>query len=116
MLPLKLSHVWVLSSEQTEDELLQALHTYFTVCRTYGLKVHALKRHLFSAHATFCSRVFDKDGIGFHLSKFDALQSMQRPELACDLMQFTCALNWMRTSIPSYAEVSDPLHGLLEDC
>jgi Reverse transcriptase (RNA-dependent DNA polymerase) len=28
---------------KTEDELLQALRVLFTFCRTYGLKVHALK-------------------------------------------------------------------------
>jgi hypothetical protein len=52
----------------------------------------------------------------FHPSKFDALQSTQRPELACDLMQFTCALNWMCTSILNYAEVAATLLELLEDC
>jgi RNase H-like domain found in reverse transcriptase len=41
---------------------------------------------------------------------------MQRPELACDLVQFTRALNWMHTSIPNYAEVAAPPLGLLEDC
>jgi hypothetical protein len=106
----------ILVHAQTEDELFQALHAFFTVCRTYGLRVHALKTGLFSTYATFCGRVFDKDGIRFHRSKFDALQSMQRPELACDLMQFTCALNWMRTSTPNYAEVVASLLGLLEDC
>jgi RNase H-like domain found in reverse transcriptase/Reverse transcriptase (RNA-dependent DNA polymerase) len=101
---------------QTEDELLQALHAFFTVCRTYGLKVHALKTELFSTRATFCGRIFDKDGTRFHPSKFEALQSMQRPELACDLVQFTCVVNWMRTSILNYAEIAAPLLGLLEDC
>jgi hypothetical protein len=38
---------------------------------------------------------------------------MQRPELACDLVQVTCAPNWMRTSIPNYAEVAETPRGLL---
>jgi RNase H-like domain found in reverse transcriptase len=42
----------------------------------------------------------------FHQTKFDALESTQRPELSCDLVQFTRALNWMHTSIPNYAEVA----------
>ena len=50
----------------------------------------------------------------FHPSKFDALRSMQRPELAVDLLQFTFALNWMRTSIPNYSELVAPLLELLE--
>jgi hypothetical protein len=36
----------ILVHAQTEDELLQALRAFFTVCRTYGLRVHALKNGL----------------------------------------------------------------------
>jgi hypothetical protein len=39
---------------------------------------------------------------------------MQRPELACDLAQFTCPLNWMRANIPNYVDIAAPLLGLLE--
>jgi hypothetical protein len=48
---------------QHEDELLQALRAFFTVCHTYGLKMRALQTDLFSTHATFCGCAFDKDGM-----------------------------------------------------
>jgi hypothetical protein len=102
--------------EKIEDELLQALHAFFSVYCTFCLKGHALKTDLFSTHTSFCGRFFDKNGIRFRPSKFDDPHSMQRPELACDLAQFTCPLNWMRTNIPNYVAVAAPLLGLLEDC
>lgn len=101
---------------KTEEELLGALKAFFGTCQKYGLKVHALKTDLFGREATFCGRVFDKDGMRFHPSKFEALRSMQRPELAADLLQFSFALNWMRTSIPNYSELVAPLLALLEEC
>lgn len=100
----------------TEDELLMALRAFFSVCREHRLKIHALKTEIFATSATFCGRVFDKDGMRYHPSKFEALRSMQTPELAVDLQQFLFALNWMRTSIPDYARISAPLLQLLEEC
>lgn len=89
---------------------------FFSVCRKYNLKVHAKKTSLFSTSATFCGRVFDRDGMRFHPRKFEALKTMQCPEFARDLPQFTSALNYIRTSIPNYAETASPLLKLLEDC
>jgi hypothetical protein len=66
--------------------------------------------------ATFCGRIFNENGMRFHPSRFETLTTMQRPEKACDLLQFTSALNWMRTSIPNYGETVSPLHNLLESC
>ena len=100
----------------TEEELLTALRAFLTVCREHRLKIHALKTEIFATSATFCGRVFDKDGMRYHPSKFEALRSMQTPELAVDLQQFLFALNWMRTSIPDYARIAAPLLQLLEDC
>jgi RNase H-like domain found in reverse transcriptase len=66
--------------------------------------------------ATFCGRIVNENGMRFHPSRFETLTTMQRPEKACDLLQFTSALNWMRTSIPNYAETVSPLHSILESC
>lgn len=55
---------------KTEEELLEALRTFFGVCRRYGLKIDALKTDVFGKEANFCGRIFDKDGIRFHPGKF----------------------------------------------
>ena len=38
---------------------------------------------------------------------------MQRPETAGDLQQFLCAVNWMRSGIPNYAQETGSLQALL---
>jgi RNase H-like domain found in reverse transcriptase len=40
---------------------------------------------------------------------------MPQPVTGADLQQFTCAMNWMRTSIPSFSALTSPLHQVLED-
>jgi hypothetical protein len=100
----------------TENGLLKALCAFFQICREYGLRVHALKTNVFMKEATFCGRIFNENGMRFLPSRFDSLTTMQRPDKDCDLLQFTSALNCMRTSIPNYAETVSPLHNLLESC
>jgi hypothetical protein len=100
----------------TENGLLKALRAFFQTCREYGLKVHALKTNVFMKEATFCGRIFNENVMRFHPSRFETLATMQRPAKACDLLQFTSALNWKRTNIPNYAEIVSPLHNLLESC
>jgi transposase InsO family protein len=39
---------------------------------------------------------------------------MAPPVTGADLQQFTCAVNWMRTAIPSFSTLVSPLHKLLE--
>jgi hypothetical protein len=39
---------------------------------------------------------------------------MEPPVTGADLQQFSCAVNWMRTAIPSLSTLVSPLHKLLE--
>jgi hypothetical protein len=80
------------------------------------MKVNALKAEIFMKEATFCGRIFNENGTRFRPSRFEALSTIQRPDKPYDLLQFTSALNWMRSSIPIYAESVSPLHALLESC
>lgn len=100
----------------TENELFSALQAFFEVCREFGLKVHAKKSTLYAKEVPFCGRLFSADGMSFKPRSFDTLTAMKRPELATDLQQFCCAMNWLRSSIPCFAEVAAPLHSLLERC
>lgn len=52
----------------------------------------------------------------YHLRHIDALVETKTPSMASNLQQFVCATNWMRTSIPAYAERIAPLNNLLGDC
>lgn len=88
--------------------------TFFEICLEFGLKVIALKTILFAKQATFCGRIFGEEGMACNPCNFEALRAMLLPQMASDLTQFLCGLNWIRTAIPNYAAISVPLHGILK--
>ena len=45
-------------------------------------------------------KIISEDGVSPDPEKTQILQDMDRPETAADLMQFVCAMNWLRSSLP----------------
>jgi hypothetical protein len=86
---------------RSEDQLLDLLEAYFSTCAKVGLKVHAEKCDLFAREVKFCGRIIYCEGTRFDPSRLETLQQMKRPTKAGDLLQFNCATNWMRSSIPN---------------
>ena len=99
-----------------EEQLLNNIDSFLQVCNEIGLKIHAEKMTLFATAVQFCGRVISSEGIQYHPRHFESLVSMQTPTYANELQQFICATNWMRNSIPAYAQRIAPLHELLESC
>ena len=97
-----------------ERGLLDDIESFLQVCQDIGLKVHARKSHFFSKEVIFRGRIVSPEGIQFHPRHFKSLVSMKKPTMASELQQLLCATNWMRTSIPNYAVVVEPLHTLME--
>jgi hypothetical protein len=99
---------------RSEDQLLTLLGKYFSKCAEVGLKVRAEKCDLFVREVKFCGRIIDGEGTRFDPSRIETLQQMKRPTKAGDLLQFNCATNWMRSSIPNYSQTMSPLQELME--
>ena len=99
-----------------ESELLDNVESFLRICKKIRLKVHAEKLSLFTTEAHFCGRIISSKGVQYHPRHFDSLLTMKQPKLASELQQFLCATNWMRNSIPAYAQRIAPLHQLLENC
>lgn len=98
----------------SEQQLLDSVDQFLGICAEHGLKIHAEKTELFLREARFCGRVLSRDGLKFDPRHFESLLQMQSPKMGGDLQQLLCATNWMRTSIPTYAETIAPLHNLME--
>ncbi|KAH9150968.1 hypothetical protein AeRB84_006310 [Aphanomyces euteiches] len=62
----------------------------------------------------FCQSIISADGIAHDPDRVQGLRDLEYPATGADLQQFLCATNWMRTSIPDYARLVEPLRGLLE--
>jgi len=101
----------------SKDEcgLLDEIEQFLRVCDEINLKIHAEKSNFFSKKVQFCGRIISSDGVQFHPRHYESLVSMKKPTMAGELQQLLCATNWMRTSIPNYAVVVEPLHNLMED-
>jgi Reverse transcriptase (RNA-dependent DNA polymerase) len=99
----------------TADSLMLAhLRTFFTLCREYNLKLHPGKCTLFADLVRWCGRLVSGIGVRFDPRRIQGLLQMSAPQTGADLQQFLCALDWMRTAIPSFAELVPPLQKLLE--
>jgi len=110
---------WVddfLMHSRTEDEHVDNIGKFFTLCAEFGLKLHPGKLILFALEVAFCGRIISKNGVRFDPRNLKALKDMKYPTTGGELQQFMCATNWMRMGIPEYAITVGPLHNLLEEC
>jgi RNase H-like domain found in reverse transcriptase/Reverse transcriptase (RNA-dependent DNA polymerase)/Integrase zinc binding domain/Integrase core domain len=95
-------------------KLLEHLRSFFTICREFNLKLHPGKCVLFAAEVRWCGRLISAAGSKFDPRRIQGLLDMPPPTTGADLQQFICAINWMRTAIPSFSTLTAPLHNLLE--
>jgi hypothetical protein len=72
------------------------------------------KCKLFAKKVRWVGKIISEDGVSPDPEKTQILLDMSRPETAADLMQFVCAMNWLRSSLPDYTRVMAPLSNLLE--
>lgn len=100
---------------RTEGKLLGNIEEFLRICQTINLKVHAEKTTLFAREVHFCGRIISDQGIQHHPRHFESLLKMRRPTMTGELQQLLCATNWMRNSLPAYAQAIAPLHDLLEN-
>jgi hypothetical protein len=96
------------------ENLFGYLRTFFGLCRNFNLKLHPGKCVLFSVMVRWCGRLISSAGSKFDPRRIQGLLDMAPPVTGADLQQFTCAVNWMRTAIPSFSTLVSPLHKLLE--
>ncbi len=96
------------------DRLVATLKPVFDICLDKGLKLNRLKCDLAAINAPFCGLVIDSKGIKFHPRQYEALPSMDPPTTVCALMELVHGANWIRTAIPRFSELIEPLHNPLE--
>ena len=61
-------------------------------------------------------RKISKEGINFDPEMTRGLVGLTPPKNAQQLQKFVCGANWMRNSIPSFAEAIEPLQSVLKSC
>jgi RNase H-like domain found in reverse transcriptase len=97
----------------TVQGLLEVLRQFFEICRNKGFKLHAVKWDTFGTKAEWCGRTISQEVIKFNPKSFSGLVDMERPQRAAELQQFLCGSNCLRSSVPNYAQLADPLLQML---
>ncbi|GMF66728.1 unnamed protein product [Phytophthora fragariaefolia] len=109
--------VWlddILGYAESEDELIELLEEVLQRCAKYGLKLNPAKCQFFVKEVTWCGKVISAAGVTHSPERVQGLVEMSSPSTAANLQQFVCAVNWMRASIPEFAQVAAPLYNILE--
>lgn len=97
-----------------EEKLLEVLEYFFKKCLQHGLFLHAAKCNLYGTEVRYCGRIITAEGVRYDPRTMSTLQQMGTPQNGGDLVQYVAALNWMRSSLPLFAEKAAPLQDLLE--
>jgi hypothetical protein len=97
-----------------EKKLLEVLEHFLKKCLQHGLVLHAARCDLYGTEVRYCGRIITAEGVRYDPRTMYTLQQMGTPQNGGDLVQYVAALNWMRSSIPLFAEKVAPLQDLLE--
>jgi hypothetical protein len=90
------------------------LEYFFKKCLQHGLFLHAAKCNRYGTEVRYCGRIITAEGVRYDSRTISTLQHMGTPQNGSDLVQYVAALNWMRSSLPLFAEKASPLQDLLE--
>jgi len=96
------------------EDCLQVFRQSFQRLRKFNVKLNPNKTQLFSREITWCGRKVSKIGIRFHDTPIQAFQQLPEPTTADQMQKLVCAANWIRTTIPRYAEAVSLLQKFLK--
>ena len=98
----------------TLDDLVDNWAIFFDICIKYNIKLSIKKTNLGGTSVHFVGHVLTKDGLIFEPSNYETILNMKIPEKGRELQQFVSCVNWMRESIPNFAQIVLPLTSILE--
>jgi hypothetical protein len=91
----------LLANAANESGLLKVHLQFSDLCRVNGLLLHAEKCAFFCERTPWCGRLISAAGIKYDPRHFQGLVDMPLPTTGAHLMQFVCAMGWLRTISPS---------------
>jgi hypothetical protein len=94
-------------------QLLERLLLVWGRLNEAGFKGAAHKVVFYTEAVKWCGRYADGEGVWHDPQRIQGLVDMRRPQNAGELMQFLCAMLWMRQSLPEVIPTVAPLQDLL---
>lgn len=98
----------------TATDLIKCLQSFFQFCSTYNLRLNPQKCVLYTTSVKWCGRIISATGVRHDPSNLQGLLDLDRPTTGGQLQQFVCAMQWLRSAIPQFQRLIQPLHDFLE--
>lgn len=96
------------------DELVTHVTKLLDFFMYFKLNLHPAKWRLYRNVITWCGRHISTDRVRFDPRHKLGLENMEYPTVARAFLQFTSAVQWLRTSIPKFSTTIQPLLHALE--
>lgn len=109
--------VWIddlLISTETIEENINILTLILDRFKHLNIRINWEKSRFFQCEIKYLGRDISDKGITFDRDKMSTMSGLPNPKTANELQNFINSCGFMRCVIPSYSEVSLPLHNLLE--
>eukprot|EP00918_Siedleckia_nematoides_P052068 GHVU01113815.1.p1 GENE.GHVU01113815.1~~GHVU01113815.1.p1 ORF type:complete len:414 (+),score=39.27 GHVU01113815.1:150-1244(+) len=103
----------VLLYGRTPEELMQRIFQFLTICDNFDIKISVKKSNWFCEKVKWCGKIITADGISHDPDRVAALSNMPMPKDGGELYQFVSAAGWMRSHIPWFSHLSQPLWAAL---
>ena len=100
---------------KTFEQYFAVLTYVLQVCRERRIQLSAEKCVLFTMYAEWCGRIISHEGIRYNPEKLQGLIDLKDPRTAADLFEFVCAFGWMRSHIPDFAKLVEPLNTVVSE-
>lgn len=103
----------VLVFATSEAALIRAWERVLRRLHAHGLKVAIKKTTFYATKVPFCGRLLTRQGVVFNPEFVAAVTGMAVPATADQLQAYLASVNWVRSSVPGYAELVAPLQVIL---
>lgn len=104
----------ILLHDEPERAIVDNLKRFFMFCDEFNIKLHPCKCTLFATSAKWCGRIISAAGVRQDPAGIVGLTSMDPPSTGGQLQKFLCAMQWLRSAIPQFQTLVQPLHDFLE--
>jgi len=97
---------------RTAAEFVEAWIAVLRALKGARFKVNIKKTVFFALAVKYCGRIYSRTGVRFDPTFVDSVGKMPRPGNAAELRSYLAAAGWLRSAIPNYAALIQPLLSL----
>ena len=99
-----------------ENDLLETIDIYLHRCKVFNIRLKITKCNFWMRSLEWCGHKVSERGVSIAPSRLEALNKIPVPITGGELMQYVCALNFLRNKIPFFSALVAPLRGKLNAC